>query len=372
MNRLEFSLRIPLQDLEKNPSLTITIPSPLVQSVGAAAKKAFEETPSQQTSGWSQKNYIAKTNVTSAIIWNNASLVLSLIDGNIVWRDLATMKLNGIPLKTNYMLGQPLELAGSIYYDGSDSDDGWSVIKLDPESRQIVATTPSSLSIVGITTDGTNLWGIGDSDILKLNPDDLSLVTSYPVGLNLPVIVQYANNCLVVGDAQGGITVFNSSTMDQTGFINTNYGEPSISLIDPTTIAISNIYQPDATVTFLEPAEMSSTIYSLGTIPYNAAICMTLIGSDYITTTAKGIGLYTMSSEGDLVLQQMLLQGSNNAFLNVNGLVVVSPTKFIATGPTGIYVFTYGPSPTTQKMHYGETTSKLVKHPLREKRSQYI
>lgn len=332
-----------------------------IVNISTDGKKAFYSSAS--ASAWHQKKYI-KADVTSSIFWNNAALITTLMNGSIIWRAWPGLAVNGTTIQTNYILNNPLIVAGSLFYVGSNSNNAWDILKIDPVGRQITAQTDNQ-TIFGIATDQTHLWAItSKSGILQINPDDLSILGTYKTGIQLPDILMYVSNFLVVGDSNGGVTVFDSATVAKAGYTHTSFGECSLTVMNDQ-IAVSNPFQNQGALVMLDPSTMGETPSSLGTLPYNGASSIIQMGTEYFTATPIGVGMYSMNADNQLEFQSMLLQAPAGQYLNTTDLNVIDENTFIATGYDGIYVFTNNPTSGPKQMHFGAASHSIT--PSRKK-----
>lgn len=365
-------MTIQVGNIGANARVNITIDHPSAKksaniTVGDIAKGAFlqiyanaESTfhASSNASAWYQKKYI-KADITSSIYWNQAALITTLMDGSIIWRAWPGLAVNGTTLKTDYILNNPLLLSGSLFYVGSNSSNQWDILKIDPVYRQITAQTKNQ-TIFGIATDQTHLWAITPKNgILQINPEDLSVLGTYKTGIELPDIMMYLSNFLVVGDSNGGVTVFDSATMAKIGHVHTDFGPSSLTVMNDQ-IAVSNPFQKEGSMILLDPSTMGETTSSLGALPYNGASSIIQIGAEYFTATLIGVGMYSMNASNQLEFQSMLLQAPSGQFLQTTDLNVIDENNFIVTGSDGIYVFTNQPSSGPKKMHYGAASDSIT------------
>lgn len=357
-------VNINLKSTQEQKSVNLTvgdIAQDAIVKISTDGKKAFHSTAS--TSAWHQKKYI-KADVTSSIYWNNAALITTLMDGSIIWRAWPGLAVNGTTLQTNYILNNPLLLSGSLFYVGSNNYNQWDILKIDPVYRQITAQT-NNLTIFGMATDQTNLWAVTPKNgILQINPKDLSILGTYKTGIDLPDLMMYVSNFLVVGDSDGGVTVFDSATVAKTGHVHTDFGPGSLTVMNDQ-IAVSNPFRKEGSLIMLDPSTMGETQSSLGTLPYNGASSIIQMGAEYFTATPLGVGMYSMNASNQLEFQSMLLQSPTGQYLNATDLNVIDENTFIATGTDGIYVFTNNPSSGPKQMHFGAASNSIT--PSRKK-----
>lgn len=351
--------------------------SEITVSVKKVAQKAIDtqkETveKSLADSTWHQRKFIKTNPISGSIHWLD-TLITMHNDGLVQWWELPNLSLNGAALQTDYMLGNPVLINNTLYCVGPTSTNNWNIVQIDPSYRTLGLVYTGS-AVMGIATDGTNLWALTDSNtLLNLNPTDFNLLQTFDLSLQNAEIVMYMPGKLVVGDVSGQVVVVDSASGEQLAGIVTDYNAASLSVVADDQIAISSQWDQAASVVMYNPTTQQEIESSLDSIPYNGVNDMVQVGSDFFIATSKGVGLCTQNhATQQLVLQSMLVDGKDNGYLNVWDLPVKNNKQVIATGNCGIYEIVNSPAkPGLSKMH-GTLVPQIVPSPFEKRRREAL
>lgn len=333
------------------------------------AKKETIERPLTE-SAWHQRKFIKTNPISGSIQWLG-TLITMHQDGLVQWWQLSNLSLNGTTLQTNYMLGNPLLINNTVYCVGPTDTNDWNIVQIDPSSRTL-GTIYKGNSVMGIATDGANLWALSDSNtILCLDPTNFNLLQTYNLNLQLADIIMYMPGKLVVGDVSGQVEVVDSATGELLAGIVTSYNTASLSVVADDQIAISSQWDQSASVTMYNPTTQQEIQSALDSIPYNGVSDMAQVGSDYFIATPKGIGLCTQNpSTNQLSLQSMVVEGKDKGFLNIWDIPVSNNKRVIATGNRGIYELVSGPAKSGLSSMHGTLDAEIEHSPLDYRRRE--